>query len=605
MFDRDSHFVQTDRHSVVPSRVRAICASTHATDYGALIKEQDAFVDSVKRRHAAASAWLGLSCRRALLFAMGSPGREGAMMPVGTSWVSAAVDESIEALTLEPANERAAELLSAIAFEVIPDRKPAASEREALGDRHWVDVPPAIVPRLASLIYRAVQLGVRDPDVLRACTSLMFDAGDAATGHDCSMRALALGLDSTWHLLRLTWLAVLHNDTTSAKQLFTAALRAAHDSTARAELGWHLEDPCQPQHGCGPVGLLGTDVAIEDKVQWLTIPDLAVVRWLADHLAVVARGDTTCLWRGQCGFRNGPIPVLRGSQDWSGVVRHLVGHFTNVSYAASTFRGCWFTVNPQVSCWAVLDPYDDVPIDVIAQVDHLWDPATGNPVDLLPYTIVGNDLATRDSAGERKALVDLGFRRWGNAGARDTTLRLSLALPPHTPNHPTFTGYLVVPTVPGLDAWSLMATQTELRHGGVYQDNKPPLDGGPLALSDIVLGMATQGLAWQTGGHRIVLAPQGVVVRSEPVQLYCQVKSDIDRAGARTRITLFPEGADRTTAVPAMQIGFATTLHRGVNEIDRELVLSRLASGRYWFDVEVTDSAAHVTSHRSVLMYLK
>lgn len=605
MFDRDSHFVQIDRRSIVPDRVRTVCASAHATDYDALIKEQDAFVDSVKRREAPAAAWLGLACRRALLFAIGAPGREGPMIPVGISWVSAAVDELMEALTREPANARAARLLAAIAFEVVPVRRPAAPEREALGDQHWVDVPPGIVPRLASLIYRSVQLGVRDPDVLRACTSLMFDAGDAGTGHDCSMRALAIGKDSTWHLLRLTWLAALRSDTTSAKQLFLSALRSAHDSVARSELGWQLEDPCQPQHGCDPAGILGFRLPMEDKAQWLSLGDSAAERWFTARLAVVAlRDDTTCFWHGQCGSKAPIPPPLLGSQGWSALARRLVAHFTGVSYAGGTFRACLF-VFPHVSCWATLEPYGDAQVDVIAQVDHLWDPATGQPIDLLPYTIIGNDLATTDSAGERTALVDLAFRRWGSAGASDTTMRLSLTLPPNAARHPAFTGYLVVPTLRGLDAWSLTATQAELRHGGVYQDNKPPLDGGPLVLSDVVLGMASQGVTWTTGVRRIALAPQGVVVRAEPVQLYYQVKSDVDRSGVRTKVTLFPEGADRATAVPAMQIGFEGPIHRGLNEVERELVVSRLASGRYWFDVEVKDSVAHVASRRSVLMYLK
>ncbi len=607
LFDRDSHFVQIDRHAVVSERVRAICPSAHPTDYGALIKEQDAFVDSVRPRNAPATAWLGLACRRALLFAMGATGREGPMMPPGKPWVSVAVDEVVEALSREPGNQRAAQLLAAIAFEVVPARLPAGEERE--GDRwtltHRLEVTPPIVPRLANLLYQAVRLGVADSAVLRACASLMLDAGDTGTAHECSRRALALGSDSTWHLLRLTWLAVLGRDTTVAKQFFTAALSSAHAPAVRAELGWHLESPCRPHNVCSPTGLLAFHLPYADKVQWLVTPDSLVGQWFAAQLLEAARGDTTRFWRGERGPLTQVRSAIRGPANWSALVRHLVAHFADVSYAGATFRACEVVNVQNPPCWATLAASDRTPLEVVAQVDHLWDPATGTPIDLLPYTIVGHDLAAHDSGGQRTALVNLELRRWGRAGASDTTIRLSLALPPHTTKHPAFTGYIVVPTLSGLDSWSLMATQAELRPGGVYQDSKEPLDSGPLVVSDLVLGMASQGLAWQTGNRQVVLAPQDVVARNEPVQLYYQVKSDIDRVSVRTTLRLFHEGADRATTKPAMQIAFDTPIRRGLNEIERELSVTRLASGRYWFDVEVSDTAAHVMSRRSVVMYLK
>ncbi len=608
LFDSDSHFVQMDRHALVPDRVRAICPSAHPRDFNALIKEQDDFVDSVQKRNAPASAWLGLACRRALLYAMGAPGREGPMMVAGGSWLSAAVDEAVEALTREPANLRAAQLLSAIGLEVVPTRQPAADEREHLPRDHvWVNAIPAIVPRMAGLIYRAVQLGVRDSSVLRACTSLMFDAGDAGTAHDCSIRALALGTDSTWHLLRLTWLAVLRSDTTGAERLFASAMRAAHNPDARAEVGWHFEFPCQKEHGCTPGGMLTFRLSMDEKVRWLNANDSVADAWFATRLAGIVAGDTVCWIDGSCHGNTPRAPVKR-TRDDTPLARDLVSHFSNLSYAAATFRACWPIDGATlrvVPCAATLNPYDDIPIDVAAQIDHLWDPATGNPVDLLPYMIVGNDLAAKDSAGVRTAFVDLALRRWGGGSTRDTAIRLALSLPLHGPKHPAFTGLMVMPTVAGLDAWSLMATQVELRHGGVYQDNKAPLDAGPLVLSDIVLGMASQGLVWETGGRKIVLAPQGVVARNEPVQLYYQVKSDGDRAGTRTRVSVFPEGADRATAKPAMQIAFDSPMRRGLNEVERELGVAKLTSGKYWIDVEVTDAATHVTSRRSVRMYVK
>lgn len=603
LFDRDSHFVQLDRRAAVPDRVRTICRSSHPMDYAALIKEEDALVDSVERHNASATAWVGLACQRALLFAMGAPGREGRMMLPGASWVSAAIDEAGEALWRDPSDERAARLLAAIGFELVPARIPAGEERSGDPLTPRPDAPPAIVPRLANQLYRAVQLGVHDPAVLRACTSLMLDAGNTATAHDCSMRALALGSDSTWHLLRVTWLATVHDDTATAKLAFATALRSAHDADSRAEVGWHFEDPCRPHLACTPIGFLAFNLPSADKISWLQMPDSAAALWVTTSLDQAARGDTTPYWRGERGSWTQSEPPLRASRDWSVLVRHLVAHFTSVSYAGATFRPCLVVILPEPPCWATLNPYGSPPVEVVAQVDHLWDPATGIPTDLVPYTIIANDLATHDGPGGPVATVDVLFSRWGDRGTRDTAMRLSLQLANGSAKHRAFTGYIVVPTAGGLNGWSLMMTQAELRSGGVYQDAKPALDSGALALSDLVLGASSQGLAWKPGGQEIVLAPQGTVLRSEPVELYYQVKSKADIASARTTIAVYPEGSDSTA--PAMHLAFDGPIHRGLNEVERGLVVSRLASGRYLFEVEVADPARQVTSRRSVLMYVK
>jgi hypothetical protein len=89
------------------------------------------------------------------------------------------------------------------------------------------------------------------------------------------------------------------------------------------------------------------------------------------------------------------------------------------------------------------------------------------------------------------------------------------------------------------------------------------------------------------------------------VQFYFQVKSATEHPAARLKLSVFPYGSDHATTIPAMQVAFDVPIRAGVNEIEHDLALSRLGTGRYSFEMEVTDSASRLVSRRSVLMYLQ
>lgn len=573
VFDRNGYFVQQDSHLRVVSRVRALCPSPHATDVAALIRDNTVLADSVEHDRASVDHLLDLACVRALLFADGAPARSGPLLPSGMSWLSATVQHLDDALDLDPGNRRAAGLLAVLGPEAVPLHAPAADETASTGSTAPAPlfVTPASTLHIAERIYRAVEDGVDDPPVLRACTSLMLDAGDAGTAHDCSMRALDRGVDSTWHLLRLAWLAAVRRDTAWAVRLVTLAMRAAHDSAARAEIGWHLERDCPHGGGwtlaCRARGLTDSLTPVE-RAAWLAMPDSAARR-----------------------FFGTPTPTA------------VVQHFLNVSYGAGTFRVCLPTdprVAPNYPCWGTLAPAGGNAIDVTAQLDRLWDPATGEAVTLVPYAIAPNALP-HDAMG---VTLDSWFRQWNGSGERDS-MRITTRDVRARVAHPVFAGFLVRPAVSGHVGWSLMTVQSDLHHGGVFQEDKPPLDTGAIAVSDLVLGQEAQQAIWWIHGEKIPLAPQGVLRRANPVHLYFQIRSGRPRDTVQMRLVLYPAGADRSTATPAMQVTFNGRLARGINEIARDIdVAASLKPGAYWFEIGVRDPSTGEESSRATVMYL-
>ncbi len=573
LLDRDSNFTQIDSHDLVVPRIREVCSSRHPTDYEMLLQEDDALADSVYDNPSSASLLTDLACRRALLFALGAPSRAGTLLLPGTSWIGAAVGHLDHALDIDPTNARAAALLAALGPEAFPVHKPAAGEHQ-----HKVFVDPTVFTTpdiafaIAARLYRAIAGGVRDPLVLRTCTSTMIATGDEASAHDCSMRALSLGQDSTWHLLRLAWFAALGGDTTETALLFDAARRSAHDSSARAELGWHLVTGCPHAKGwmlaCRTHPLIDGGLAYAQRVAWLTMSDSSAEAWFQ---SAAPHAD-------------------------------VVGHFIGLSYGGGTFRLCLVvSVLQPYPCAAELAPTTVPAFDVVAQVDRLWDPATGAPITLVPYA-VGMNRQPHDSAGD-VAGFDLSFRQWNTAAAQDA-FDARIDVPRGAPPHAVMTGFLVRPGLVGQVGWSMMVTGADLTRGGVYQDDKAPLDSGTLALSDLVLGQEGQGNPWALHGRDIPVAPQGVLLRGAPVALYVQVRSTTARDPVKVRVVLLPRGTAPTGLNPALQIAFDATVHAGISEIARQLDVSSLKPGAYWFEIRITDAVTHDSSTRGTMMFM-
>jgi hypothetical protein len=132
----------------------------------------------------------------------------------------------VKMVTRRTTDTTAANALAALALDlsVAPDLKIISGYRQSAAD----------------LLYAAVRTGNSSPLIFRACTRFNLVVGDLATARYCSAKALREGADSSWHLIRWSWLASLHHDSTDAARLMQLAIARAHDSASSGEVDWFL-----------------------------------------------------------------------------------------------------------------------------------------------------------------------------------------------------------------------------------------------------------------------------------------------------------------------------------------------------------------------------
>jgi hypothetical protein len=251
-------------------------------------------------------------------------------------------------------------------------------------------------------------------------------------------------------------------------------------------------------------------------------------------------------------------------------------------------------------------PRGEKPIEVTSRLHRLWDPITGTPMALVTYALKASDLSIQNNDLERTTVVDFALRRWdaGAAQWQDTTFTRRLLLPDSTGNNLHVTGFLITPSSPGVSSWSLVATQLDHRRGRAWDVTTRPLDGGPLAISDLVLGQADQGILWKNHSVDVPLAPLNAVDRRKPVSLYYQVRSTGAHAAVQTTVALLPTENGMILDSAALQVGFVQALTPGINEAAPTLDLSRLDKGTYRLEVRIVDPDGATLTRRSVTLIL-
>ncbi len=245
------------------------------------------------------------------------------------------------------------------------------------------------------------------------------------------------------------------------------------------------------------------------------------------------------------------------------------------------------------------------PIETIAHLHRLWDPVTGERVALVTYALKSSDLAIQHTDTMRTAVVDLSVRQWaaGRGTWSDTTIPKHLRLPDTTLKRTHLTGFVLLPSEPGVTSWSVVATQPAGRRGISYDVSGDSLGSGPLALSDLVIGAASQGLVWNNHGAEITLAPLDAVNRIEPLSLYYQINSTVPRPKASTNVVLYRIQDGRVADSAALQVVLESPLPAGISETAPLVDVSRLPKGSYRLDVRLTDGAVSV--RRSTILDLE
>lgn len=244
------------------------------------------------------------------------------------------------------------------------------------------------------------------------------------------------------------------------------------------------------------------------------------------------------------------------------------------------------------------------PIAVVAQLARVWDPRSGGPLAVIPYALRIGNVSVDEDSGAVAAAVDLSLRQWSRASATwlETDVHRRLRFE-RLPEDGYLTGFVVIPSNPDVTAWSLVVSQGPDRRGRAWETDSPPLASGPLVLSDLILGAASQGQTWTTTtGTAVSLAPLGAFDKAEPVSLYWQVRSAVARDSVRIRVALFREEGRGEQAALALE--FTERLGTGLTEISRRIGIDRLGGGAYRLEVTLSDPRTGDVAKRSARLLI-
>ncbi|HEY4320871.1 MAG TPA: hypothetical protein VGM77_06765 [Gemmatimonadales bacterium] len=529
---------------------------------------------------------LELSCARAAAFAQHQLSAVGYLMPVGASLASGAIALADSVLADEPGNLVAARLLAVLGPVV------AKVDSVAIIPSRLVQMRGELAGPTANVVYRAVRAGVSDSTVFRGCVSLLLAAADYFTARDCSRRALAAGADSTWHLIRLAYIAFHTADTVAGVQLFREAVAVAGDRASRAELGWHLNVRARTagiHRAAIPLTILPL---LSDSAAnaWLGMSDsVERVAWVRTRLNAMQRAASEPLGR------------------------LLEIHFYSITYAWDTFWGCSQdyayhvaifkpsgeqvyrrgVVAPLPPCFPTFSP-DLHPVRITANRYRLWGTSSGQPLTLVAYAMAVSSMAGSNDDRGSAIRYTLDFRERDATSNRWSDSAVQPRIPIIGPRKGFVQGIIDLPRPDGASDWTLAVNQ-DFTQRGIIDESQASIGHGPLVLSDVVIGDSAQHLVWMLGRDSVVLAPLGAVDRHAKLELFVQLQAAAAEPRLRTTIRVFRMQDGERDPTPVIQIATTGTAHAGINPIHRELDVKRLGRGFFQLQVEAAGATARAT----------
>jgi hypothetical protein len=372
--------------------------------------------------------------------------------------------------------------------------------------------------------------------------------GDLAEAHECSIDALRAGIDSTWHLLRVAYIASRAGDSTSMSAFFWAAVESASSPEMQAELQWFASQGTA----------LAPDVVATDSGR-----DSFRQRFVEGRAAIEA-------------------------QLKSGLVRFVI-------LPADTIIPFYCPDPPHPSeLYCVSRAPGSSRVRSVGSAYELWDMPSGRPVSVFTYAIGLRDVQLEASAGEPTTTLRIvgQIQDGTGAGWKDTTVDRHLRLPRDLPTDAYVTGLIVHPRSSTLQNWGLSFFLPNLQHSAAFGTSTVRSQDHGVAFSDLVLGSRHQGLRWRSGSTEILFEPLGASPRKEPLELYFQIKSDTARGNVELVVTLWTGGAKPAEGQPALTFAFPATVPMGITEFERTLDLSHLEKGAYLLQVAVRPTGA-------------
>jgi GWxTD domain-containing protein len=225
------------------------------------------------------------------------------------------------------------------------------------------------------------------------------------------------------------------------------------------------------------------------------------------------------------------------------------------------------------------------------------------------YAIPGS--ALHEVPSERGHLYPVRLRlsvadRVGVPVAVVDTTRLFVAREAVPPNE-HLVGRLAVPVIPGNLTYRLAVEQGDDNGIILAADTVSVGDftGSRFELSGVVLGAREANLTWRpTAGDTVFFNPLGRYHRSTTMEVYYEVYGLPKSAVFKTEVRVTKEGKGGFLGIfgsrkPAIRLAFEEHAEGPETRVHRSVSLEKLAPGRYWIEVVVTDAPGAERSSRA------
>jgi hypothetical protein len=572
--DDRENFVRFGPDTILARSAAGTCGSAMLLDRSELLARNAVLAASLAEAHSSVSNVRELACVRATLAVRGMtvpPGSAG--MPLGVSWLAGATDAVASWLRIEPLDTAASTLTAALGM--VQSRLHGVAASSPLRRYRPTDRDPSSI--LARIVL-AVDAGNASRTALKGCTALALDLDEFAQAEQCSRRALRIGADSSWHLLRLAYIAARERKPL-AEFLLTldAAILAAKHREEVAALGWHLdyrapgffEDARFLMSRNDP----GTERSYRDKHGWMNSTPLQRVGLF--HRRMHALAET---------YGSG------GGTEYSYV------HFLAIIHAAADFRTCNARQTSPRYCNAphlITPPTPAVPLQ--ARLSRIWHPGTGQLTGLLSYGIgLRGLLRSREQSPDSFALR---VQLW-NAGEPERRYPLSIPTVDHAASDDVLPGLLRLPL--GTDGE--MAGQVAIVDGRGSAVAAQTVSGGPLTgadvtLSDLLIGTAQSeeaGMVWRPDATtRVPWHPYPTVDRSNrTVTLFFQIFNRAQSTTGTVTLRMLRVGDGELDPKPVVSLQWSVEIEPGLTAVEREVGLAPLKPGNYVLGVVVAPAGA-------------
>ncbi len=229
-----------------------------------------------------------------------------------------------------------------------------------------------------------------------------------------------------------------------------------------------------------------------------------------------------------------------------------------------------------------------------AEAARLWSPETGEPALLISYAASVDHLPISG----RTVPIKLQFSVQPIPKGFSLEPR-SLSISKQRDRE---SGYLVVPTRDRDVNWKV---KLDAPGGGrdpeiSGESRRLGVDRG-LAVSDVVIGAASQGVDVPWGGDMVTLAPVGLMERTTAFELFYQVRSDMRHDSVRTMLTFSRILGDEVLDEQVITIATMGPVDSGITALHRTVKAAQFNGSRYRLDLRLETPDGRTVTRQAFL----